>query len=307
MGDRWIRWYWALVALLAVATPAMAGMNARAGTNGLAFLKIDVGTRAVAMGRTMSAIPDGINAVYGNPAGLLKIHDKELSLTHNEWLVDINYSHVGYGLPLSDKTAVALSASVLDYGKIEGRDITGFPTGDKRGFDQLVGFTLAYRQSPKLGVGMTGKAMREKLDEDKAKAVAFDFGMIYQTDVPGLYIGAAIQNLGTRIKFVQQVDPLPFSYRLGMAWNLYEWRLQLGADVLRRRDTNMEYNFGLEYRPIRLFALRAGYSSENDLDNGITAGFGVDFHAMHFDYAFVPYGDLGNTHRMTLTFRYGRN
>ncbi|MBI4179622.1 PorV/PorQ family protein [bacterium] len=308
MGDRWIRWYWVLVALLAAATPAMAGgINRKAGTNGLAFLKIDVGTRAVAMGRTMTAIPDGIGAVYGNPAGLLKIHDKELSFTHNEWLADINYSHIGYGLPLTDRTAIALSASLLDFGKIEGRDLTGFRTGTVRGFDQLVGFTLAYRRSPKMGIGMTGKAMREKLDEDKAKAVAFDFGMIYQTDLPGLFIGATVQNLGSRIKFVQQVDPLPFTYRLGAAWNLQEWRLQLGADLLRRRDSQTEYNVGLEYRPIRLLGLRAGYSSENDLDNGLTAGFGVDFRALHFDYAYVPYGVLGNTHRMTLTFRYGRN
>ena len=308
MEDRWIRWYWVLVAVLALATPAMAGgIPKRAGTSGLAFLKIDVGTRAVAMGRTMTAIPDGINAVYGNPAGLLKIHDKEFTMTYNTWLADMKYSHVGYGLPLTDRTAIAFSASVLDYGNIEGRDLTGFPTGNIGGGDGVLAFTLAYRRTKNLGVGLTAKAMREKLDDNKAAAVAFDFGMIQQTGVPGLFIGASVQNLGSRIQFIKQSDPLPFTYRMGAAWNFYERRFQLGADILKRRDSDFEYNLGLEYRPIRLFALRAGYSTENDLNDGVTAGFGIDISALHLDYAYVPYGDLGNTHRMTLTFKYGKN
>lgn len=309
MEDRWVRWYWVLVAILAIATPASAGggIHKKAGTSGLAFLKIDVGTRAVAMGRTMTAIPDGVGAVYGNPAGLLKIHDKELAMTYNTWLVDMKYSHISYGLPMSDRTAIAFSGSLLDYGKMQGRDLTGFPIGTVGGYDQMLGFTLAHRRTPNLGVGMTMKAMREKLDDNKAKAVGFDFGMIQQTVVPGLFLGASVQNLGSRIKFIQQADPLPLTYRVGAAMHLFEWRLQLGADVLKRRDSDFEFNLGMEYRPIKLMALRAGYSTENDLDDGITAGFGIDIRALHFDYAYVPYGDLGNTHRMTLTFRYGKN
>lgn len=305
---RWIRWYWILVAILAMVTPASAkGPHRKAGTSGLAFLKIDVGTRAVAMGRTMTAIPDGIGAVYGNPAGLLKIHDKEFSMTYNTWLADMKYSHIGYGLPMSDKTAIAFSGSVLDYGKLTGRDLNGYPTGTFGGGDRMLAFTFAYRRSPTLGLGMTMKAMSEKLDDNKAKAVGFDFGMIQQTPIPGLFLGAAVQNLGSRIKFIQQADPMPFTYRGGIAWNLFERRLQLGMDVLKRRDSFMEYNVGMEYRPIKPMALRAGWSTENDLDDGLTAGFGMDFSFLHFDYAFVPYGGLGNTHRMTLTFRYGKN
>lgn len=306
--DRWLRWYWILVALLAIVTPASAeNIHKKAGTSGMAFLKIDVGTRAVSMGRTMTAIPDGVGAAYGNPAGLLKIHDKELAMTYNTWLADMKYSHIAYGLPMSDKTAIAFSGSLLDYGKIEGRDYSGYQTGTIRGYDQMLAFTLAYRRTQKLGIGMTMKAMREKLDDNKAKAVGFDFGMIQQTGIPGLYFGATVQNLGSRVTFIKQADPLPFTYRIGAAWHLYEWRLQLGLDVLKRRDSFVEYNAGLEYRPIKFLALRGGYSTENDLDDGITAGFGIDFSALHFDYAYVPYGDLGNTHRMTLTFRYGKN
>lgn len=311
MDDRWLRWYWVIVAAalgIALAAPAMAaGINKKAGTSGLAFLKIDVGTRAVAMGRTMTAIPDGVNAIYGNPAGLLKIHDKELTMTYNQWLADINYSHIGFGSPLSDRTAIAFSGSLLDYGKMDARDVTGYPIGTIRGRDGMVAFTLAYRRTPKLVVGMSAKALQEKLDDEVATAVGFDFGMIQQLGVPGLFLGASVQNLGTRIRFVQQADPMPFTSRMGLAMHLYEWRLQLGADVLKRRDTRLEYNFGLEFRPVKIIALRGGYSSENDLDKGLTAGFGVDVSSLHFDYAYVPYGILGNTHRMTLTFRYGRN
>ena len=55
--------------------------------------------------------------------------------------------------------------------------------------------------------------------------------------------------------------------------------------------------------------LRAGLNFKNYDDLGVmgavSAGFGVKLGAVGLDYAFVPYGDLGVTHRFTLVWSFG--
>ena len=51
--------------------------------------------------------------------------------------------------------------------------------------------------------------------------------------------------------------------------------------------------------------MRAGYQLGHGQDQlgslvGFAAGFGVKISRLTLDYAFVPFGDLGDTHRMTL-------
>jgi hypothetical protein len=53
--------------------------------------------------------------------------------------------------------------------------------------------------------------------------------------------------------------------------------------------------------------LRAGYfyTKEDYAANGLTLGFGLNFKYKWFlDYAFVPFGDLGNTHRVSLKYNF---
>jgi TolB-like protein len=55
--------------------------------------------------------------------------------------------------------------------------------------------------------------------------------------------------------------------------------------------------------------LRAGLNFKNNADLGImgvlSAGFGIRIKDTGFDYAFVPYGDLGVTHRFTISRGFG--
>jgi hypothetical protein len=49
-------------------------------------------------------------------------------------------------------------------------------------------------------------------------------------------------------------------------------------------------------------ALRAGYQIGYDA-KGYSAGLGIRYGLLQFDYAFVPFlNDLGNTHTFALTF-----
>lgn len=62
---------------------------------------------------------------------------------------------------------------------------------------------------------------------------------------------------------------------------------------------------GLEAKPLKAFALRLGFDGRNDAGPGLTAGLGAGGEGLWADYAFVPFGELGSAHRVSLTLRWG--
>jgi len=84
-------------------------------------------------------------------------------------------------------------------------------------------------------------------------------------------------------------------------------------DVKRRvYDNKTEISFGTEITPINLLALRLGYLKSinpetiTSISNfkGIGGGLGLRISKFATDYAFVPYGDLGNTHRLSFSVKF---
>src|SRR6202011_4765916 len=66
---------------------------------------------------------------------------------------------------------------------------------------------------------------------------------------------------------------------------------------------------GAEWKPIPMVALRTGYRSDtlNKLSAlaGFSTGIGLQVWGQEFAYAWLPYGDLGNTQYFSLLLRFG--
>ncbi len=132
----------------------------------------------------------------------------------------------------------------------------------------------------------------------------------------GLRFGLVAQNLG------MTTDKLmPMNFRAGAGYVVNDLfspfgRATLAADVLVPIDNEVRISLGGEYAHLSEnteFAARVGYkigSEIKDLDAlaGLTAGLGVGIRAglikYQIDYAFVPYGELGSTHRAALTLAF---
>lgn len=88
--------------------------------------------------------------------------------------------------------------------------------------------------------------------------------------------------------------------------------MAFSTDFVKRNDTKGEFDAGAEVTPRRVFSLRLGYRyalSRPDLGglSDFSAGFGLRFKTMSLDYAFVPLGDLGMTHRISFNMRFKRH
>jgi long-subunit fatty acid transport protein len=284
-------------------------INSKAGTTGFNFLKIGVGARPIAMGEAFVASAGDINSLYWNPAGIAQLQDKEITFSYNSWLESINYGSLGTVYPFN-KRAFGVSVVYLNTGKIDGYDKNNTPTDSFTASDLAIGISYAQEFNKKFFTGGTFKVIQEKLEKESAVAYTTDIGAIYFIS-ENILLGAEIQNIGTGIKFVKEIAPPPVGFKLGCEMKLFDKKLNIHLDLNKPVDYNLKLHLGVEYWLIKdIIAFRAGYryqfGSSNDYNGlaNISAGVGFRYFPVTIDYAFVPYGDLGNTHRISLNIKF---
>lgn len=279
-----------------------AEMNKNVGTCVGQFLEIGVGARPTGMGEAFCAVADDINAIYWNPAGLMQIKGKEVTFMHNEWLYDLKYEFLAYCQP----TKVGMCAFSLTYlrmGELEGKDKDDNPIGNFTAYDYALSIAYAVPANENVYVGITGKFIQQKIEKEKTSGIAIDIGMLYlDPSRKGFKVGAVLQNLGSKLKFVQKSESLPFAYKIGVSYK--NDKFTFAGDITNPEDNDIRVNLGIEYVPVSILTLRIGYNSQNDLDLGFSFGAGFRLKSSQIDYAFTPYGELDNAHRFSLTTRF---
>lgn len=300
-----------LIIIISLSRTIFVWAKTSPGTAGAPFLKIGVGTKAVAMGEAFSALADDITAVYWNPAGLIQISKPEISTMYNDWFEGVGHGFLGFGFPTSQKRAIGLSVIHLGIGKIPGYadgEVGSVPvsTGNFSARDTAFAFTYATVLTDSISFGLNIKGITQKIENEEASSFGIDLGQLYQSPIEGLILSTVVQNVGSRVKYSIEGDKLPLTLKFGSAYRVKEQPLTLTCDLTKPIDNNWKLNLGLEVWFKNLIALRGGFNSQvfKDLGTGITCGFGTTIKHYQIDYAFVPYDELGNTHRISITFRF---
>jgi hypothetical protein len=278
------------------------------GTTSADILKIPVGARATGMGEAYVAQAEDVSALYWNPAGLALMQERQASFTYTQLLKDLKYQNAGIGIPL-ENGAIGANLTYLSYGDIQGYDLGGNPTGNQDAFSAVATVGAAWLGS-QWSAGINAKGIQEKLADEKATTVGFDVGgnLIYPKPVLGgtIRLGAVVANLGQGLKFIDQRDPLPTTWKVGVAAvQMMNRKLNLSLDYAKPRDEDGIVSGGAEYWIGHFLALRTGYAASHTEGSGIRAGVGIRVKKVNFDYAYAGFGDLGMTHRYELSFRFG--
>ncbi len=280
-----------------------------AGTTAANFLKVAMSPRAVSMAGAFSALANDSGAVFVNPAGLAQFEEREAALDFSTYLQDAKMGNISYAGRAGDNR-FGFGATFLTVGGIErrGDDVAGsVPELGTFGADDLA-VTLAYAKKeimpesmPRLDGGFSVKFIRSTIYTKSAFAIAADAGVIYRA-TGKTNISLALQNLGTKMKFDEEADPLPVCLRAGMLYRASE-KLNLAGEVSEYlQDEQIYPAVGAEYWFRKAFALRGGYKFGYDTSNlgaevGLSLGFGVKVAGLGVDYAFLPFGELGSIHR----------
>lgn len=170
------------------------------------FMNIGVDAAAFGMANAVVASTDDVNSGYWNPAGLVNLEDKQLSLMHASYFANIaSYDYVGFAMPLDDRSAVGLSIIrfgvddilnttqlIDDQGNIDYNRISLFSTAD-------YGVTFSYaRRLPLDGLnfGMNAKVIRRVIG-DFASSWGFGLDAAIQFETGDWKFGVMARDITT--------------------------------------------------------------------------------------------------------------
>lgn len=292
-----------------ILSVALLGSMSFASSMGMPTTQEGGTARAMSMGSAAVGISQGASSLFWNPAGLGSLTHMELGLHHNSGLGESTQETLVFGGSLASFGGFAVSVNYVDNGTFEGRDSAGDLTDSYTAGN--MGLSLGFGKFflPGVSVGVVGKYNRETLASYVYQSIAMDLGVLW-TPVANLYLGLTYTNLEIKTSSALSTTGLDKVWRVGASYEVNKTILVAVSSELKT-DTGFDnVQAGAEYFIDPMVAVRAGYVhniTDYKLDglSGMTAGIGIVIgQNMLFDYAFVPYGDLGNSHRISLTYKF---
>jgi hypothetical protein len=323
----------ALMTVLVYCSAALAVGEAAAPS-----LIISPSARAWGLGQSYCAIADDATAVYWNAGGMAFLEGTYVSLTHSQLVPmlapDVYFENISLTHRMRSVGTLGLNVTYLTYGKWWETTTGGVPVAEHSSYEFSVGGYYATKLTENMGLGLGLKIAHVYLapptestgfKEGAGWSFAADFGFLWKVH-PRFSFGAALQNLGPDMSFIEKEDsaPLPRTLRFGAAVypfkgenyssliSIEATKALIGLDEVFTegkfsevgRDATL--NGGVELMFANFVAPRLGYIYDPDGKiEGVTFGFGIYINVsgtrLAFDYAGVPKAeDLGRENKFSL-------
>lgn len=313
----------------------LAGRSRAAGpgTTAVPVLQVPMSARAAGMGTSFTAVASDASALFYNPAGLARLnaHEVDFSFAAGQGETSIqNFAYAGptpfTGVSGNGYTSVGADLLYSQSGTIEVNrlDASGALASSERlnagsdlvlsgGYAERVALTPLELPSASYRIdhyaGVAGKYVRSTIVNQTGSAFAADAGYLVHSPEAGLSVGAAALNFGGKIKYSEEREPLPATFRGGLAWQggvpaAHAVIASVDGDyVVDEREWHA--NMGFEYFWVRTYGVRLGYQLHRE-DAGLTAGFGLRWKGRYLlDYAWGLGKTLSDQHRVTFAYRFG--
>ena len=312
----------------------MLGMNIqlsafeKVGTTSFQFLKVYPSARASAMSGAFSSIAFNSEAVFWNPAGIAKVSGLDVSVNYISWFMDIKHYAFSAAYNMGEWGTIGFQGIMSDIGKIEETRVDQIGVGGLvngmfnpgltgKVFEpssMVLGLSYAQQLTDRFSFGLTVKYVREDLIYQKADAIVFDGGFLFDTQYKSIVIGASIRHFGSEVKFIDKNYPLPQTFNIGISSHLIssndplissieDHSLLVSYDIIQPRDYDQMHSMGMEYSFKDMIFLRGGYTF-NTSQEGISAGVGFALNEYRLDYSYSDYDKyLDSVHRITIGFK----
>ncbi len=308
------------IAAISLLAFSLSNLYAGVGKNSVQQLRVDVGARSVGLGGNQFGSEGSIFSMYYNPALFASMTQQEVGFMHNEYLVDLRQEVFGYIRPTVNRGVFGVGVNYFTYGTIDGYDSTGAKAGDLSAYDLVLNgswsklwtFNLGERAIENVASGVSLKIIQKKLADSTAFGFGLDLGFGYPLHfksqyLDGIKVAFAVQNLSNGIKFDSTASNLPRVIRLGLGQSFFGKAVALGIDGVMVDGGSPYPSVGLEYKLLKMVSIRCGYKGDRKLEKNLTVGIGFENPLFSLDYAFVPGGELEDTHRASVLYRFGKS
>ncbi|OGU29713.1 MAG: hypothetical protein A2X67_07610 [Ignavibacteria bacterium GWA2_55_11] len=326
-------------ASLILLTAVIATGQAKIATTAAQFLGIPVGPQAVSMGSAFVASTEDVTGLYWNPGSVGFLDRTQVAFSNTEWLAGSQFRWIGGILTADGVNYFGVSLTNLDYGEDEVTTVESPDGTGERWSASDVAFAVTYtrRFTDRFAIGGSGKFIHQRIYNESANTLAFDFGLLFLTGFNDMRLGMSISNFGGDMNLdgrdlLQRVDidpansgsnknvpgklktddwPIPLLFRVGVAMDVVKndmLRWTLAADALRPSDNVESVNVGTEVGWGDMLFLRGGFKGIG-LDNseeGLSFGGGVKvaiegLATMEVHYAYTQFGFFGNLNTIALS------
>lgn len=272
---------------------------------GLSFAEFNkfegVGARSLGMGGAFTSISDDASCLYYNPAGLLRVKEREEMYMYSSKLNELTYQYVGL---VWKNTGFSY---INQQGKLAKADRQW---GEDAG-ESIYAISYAKKIQGKIGAGGSLKILHYANERASDSGFGFDLGVLYSPEIKeDISLGLAIRNIGSKIQD-QTINPVisgGCSIRLspGLFWkglrsngfgegyacgfkrnSFFDepFPLLMSLDLYNKKDNKdknkLGWAFGAEYTSFDVLLLRLG------LNNGdIGGGIGLAHDKWRLDYAY---------------------
>lgn len=294
------------------------------GTSGATMLKYMPGPRQHALGGSGTAVKKDLNSVNYNPAVLATVKKLNVSLLYENALTDAKVFYLGVSKEL--KFAVsAFTLLVYHGGSIEVNDRFDELHGKKltAQSDYVLSFAVSKELFSDLYIGVMPRYfISTLLEKYKASVISFDTGVYWNLGLlgwgnqkrvnrmssEGLSIGAAVKNLGGKVKYDTVADPIPMILTGGISYPVKISRMHkvvVYSDVLKCNEDMIRIGTGIEYINSGLYYARVGYKINYNIKN-LCMGLGLSYKGLGLDYSMLLNSVLNNQHQIMLSFSTGK-
>ncbi|UCH66089.1 MAG: hypothetical protein JSW63_02855 [Ignavibacterium sp.] len=253
-----------------------------------AFAQIEPGARQISLSHSDIALSNDVFSLFNNPSGLSQISWRE---------VGIYYSPAPFGLSELANGYVAY-IEPFNFGSVA---IGGMTYGFDLYRESRIVLGYSYNYENKFFAGAAINLHTFSIQNyGNASAFYFNFGgLAYITKE--IRWGFSISNLN-RASIGNEDDQIPMVFATGFSYDLIN-TLSLNLGINKDIRYKPSVKFGIEYDIIKYLSLRIGFQNE---PSKYSAGIGINYSFVNFDYALFTHQDLGITHQAGIVISFGR-
>lgn len=290
----------AIVGMLAVLALHLPDASAQRITSGLSFLKLGAGADGIGRADAFVADPTPAQAIFYNPGAIGDADRASVMVMHNESIQDIRNDVLGVNIPMGD-WAIGAGLQATTVSGIEVRDNASTqPLGTFTSIEGAMTFGASYAATSEWSVGMSVKALIEKIYINDAVGGAVDVGVRFRPEHTPWAFGLALQNIGVMGILANESITLPAMIRAGAAYTGtfgehrdFAYVMEAAGDKTFA-DEGLHARFGGQLVFDNMLFFRAGLKTGYDA-GAFSTGVGFRYKFLQLDYALQPFADSYGT------------
>ncbi|PID27319.1 MAG: hypothetical protein CR982_06105 [Candidatus Cloacimonadota bacterium] len=291
------------------------------------FITGSMDPRSLALGNNILTSFSDATAAYYNPSFMPELEGKSLFISHSERFEGlVNQEFIGFTTKMDNHylgfTLIRLGVDDIPLTKLDSNE-GGVSENNRPSISKYVddneialGVSYGFKYNEKFNFGGSAKILYKGFEEESAYGVGFDISALYKFDEKNLF-AAKIQDVTTSSLFwtTGSSEFIKPSIYFGGEYNLF-WEYmnanvkllgggRIGTEGYDRNsdlsfsEFDLTFNGGVEFLISEVLILRGGTEMER-----WGCGVGVTMYGAELDYSFKPNNNLGDTHKVSLSYNW---